>query len=117
MEGHYIRGYGDRSRQAEIRPMPGAVEEAEKYLEGYPEAQSHLARVRRLIEGFETPYGMELLSSVRWVALEEPRIAFDPEAAVREVHSWSHRKRERFRPDHIRKAWQRLNDEGWLAMQ
>ncbi len=115
LEGHYIRGYGDRSQQAEIYLLPGAVEAARTFLQGAAEVRKRLERVSRLIEGFETPYGMELLATEHWVTQQNPLAAVDPEEAIAEVHGWSDRKRQLFKPAHIRKAWQRLWEEGWLA--
>lgn len=115
LEGHYLRGYGDRSRGAEIFLLPGAVEAAREALSNDPEADERLTYVARLIDGFETPYGMELLATVYWVAQEDPAAAADLSAAIEGVHAWSDRKRRTFKPEHIRKAWQRLHEQGWLA--
>ncbi|OFX14080.1 MAG: Appr-1-p processing protein [Armatimonadetes bacterium RBG_16_58_9] len=114
MEGHYIRGYGDRSRDAAIRPLPEAIAEAERYLSDKPDARRNLQRVLELIDGFETPYGMELLATTHWSAGETPAVNTEPEAAVQAVHSWSDRKRRAFSPQHVRIAWQRLKEQGWL---
>lgn len=115
MEGHFIRGYGDRSRQdVALRLMPGAADQARAFLQSQPESLERLDRVSRLIAGFETPYGMELLTTIHWLAQEEPDVKNDPEAAVRGVHTWSARKRARFQPSHIKATWQRLRDQNWL---
>ena len=90
MEGHYIRGYGDTQKpDVEIELMPGAVEAADQFLSGYGEKRSRLARVARLIEGFETPYGMELLFSVHWVARRSIRSVTDGAAVIEGVHGWN----------------------------
>ncbi|HMH52887.1 MAG TPA: macro domain-containing protein [Candidatus Acidoferrum sp.] len=115
LEGHYIRGYGDRSGHAGIYLLPGAVESAAERLSDEPGTADLIARVSRVIEGFETPYGMELLATVHWVAMEFPDVAEDPEAAIRRVKEWSARKRVAFRDEHIRKAWRRLHGQGWLS--
>ena len=114
LEGHYIRGYGDRSNSSEIYLMPGATAIADVALADSQYARGRLDRVSRLIEGFETPHGMELLATVHWVAHEDMLAAVDPEQAILCVHAWSVRKRENFKPEHIRKAWDRLHDQGWL---
>jgi len=115
IEGHYIRGYGDRSHSAQLRLLPPASNEAQDFLEGSADVEDRLRRVADLIEGFETPYGMELLASVHWVAChEDRRAAEDPSVAVDGVQAWSKRKRERFLPPHIRTAWDRLHGQGWL---
>lgn len=114
MEGHYIRGYGDRSRQPEVYLLPHASKPAADFLTNDPRARGRLERVSRLIEGFETPYGMELLATVHWVAHEEPSGEAALSTITTKVHDWSQRKRNLFTPNHVRKAWQRLRDEGWL---
>lgn len=115
INGHFIRGYSDRSTRSEIYLLPQAIKPAHDFLANKPEAESRLQRVSRLIDGFETPYGMELLATVHWIAQENPRAAADVDVAINEVRSWSTRKSELFKPEHIRKAWERLRAEGWLA--
>jgi O-acetyl-ADP-ribose deacetylase (regulator of RNase III) len=74
LEGHFIRGYGDRSRSVSVTLMPSALEESESFLQNSGETHERLDRVSQLIRGFETPYGMELLSTVHWIAsVEDPR--------------------------------------------
>jgi O-acetyl-ADP-ribose deacetylase (regulator of RNase III) len=117
LEGHYISGFGDGSggRHAQLQLMPGAYAEAEAYLERDEVTRKRFDRVRKLIEGFETPYGMELLASVHWVAREDVTAQLDARAAVDAVHAWSIRKRGNFQPDHIVKAWRRLFAQGWVG--
>ena len=114
IEGHFTKGYGDRDQGAEIRLLPGAVEEAEDAIAGDPEAQERLERVRRLIEGFETPFGLELLATVLWVAQEDARARRSVHEAIKRVHAWNRRKKRLFTPQHVETAWDRLRDEGWL---
>ena len=93
IEGHLIRGYGDSPKpDLEIGLMNGAVEEADAFLVTHADSRARLERVAQLIEGFETPYGMELLSSVHWVARRADQVR-SAEDAVRAVHCWNDRKR------------------------
>ena len=118
IEGHYIRGYGDgtsKAESAEIYVLPEGRKAAQAFLETEAEAQERLERVSNLIFGFETPYGMELLATVHWVAQENLEAAKDADVAIALVHEWSDRKRKLFKPEHIRKAWQRLHEQGWLS--
>ncbi|MDJ0734272.1 MAG: hypothetical protein QNJ47_09390 [Nostocaceae cyanobacterium] len=118
IEGHYICGYGDGTSKAEsvdIYVLPKAREEAIAFLETKPEAEKNLERVSNLIFGFETPYGMELLATVHWVATKEANPAKNSEEAITLVHEWNDRKRKLFKPEHIRKAWQRLDEQNWLT--
>ena len=120
LEGHYIRGYGDSQRpDAEIELLPGAVEAAEEFLDSNSESRHRLARVTELIEGFETPYGMELLATVHWVGVTGSREGSPPaqdlNGAVEMVHAWNPRKQQIFKAQHVRKAWDRLAALGWLG--
>jgi len=119
MEGHYIRGYGDSQKpEAEIELLPGAVNEAIEFLSDKPDSIARLDRVGELINGFETPYGMELLATVHWVAHKGGRdgqqAALDPEVATDLVHKWNPRKQRVFKPEHIKVAWARLAETGWI---
>ena len=119
MEGHFIRGYGDSQKpNAEITLLPGAVEEATNFLAGKPESLARLGRVSQLIEGFETPYGMELLASTHWVAHrggpKSDKPAGDAGQAIEQIHAWNPRKQQVFRPEHIRTAWEQLVQLKWM---
>ena len=114
LEGHFTRGYGDRSRRGEIELIPGVIDEARAYLAGSDATHKRLDRLTRLIEGFDTPYGLELLATVHWVVDHDPAIADDEKAVIDQVQAWSTRKGELFTPRHIGLAWRRLRDEGWF---
>ncbi|HST59127.1 MAG TPA: macro domain-containing protein [Longimicrobium sp.] len=120
LEGHFIRGYGDSQRpDAEIELLPGAVEAAEAFIDQDSESRYRLARVTTLIEGFETPYGMELLATVHWAGTHGSRdgqaTARTVDQAVEIVHAWNPRKQRIFKPRHVHKAWDRLTALGWLG--
>jgi O-acetyl-ADP-ribose deacetylase (regulator of RNase III) len=116
IEGHFIRGYGDSQKpDTEISLLEGAVERADEFLADKPDSRKHLEALSNLISGFETPYGVELLSSVHWVGRHMTPPADTAKAAVEKVHGWNDRKRSMFREAHVVLAWDRLNEEGWLA--
>jgi O-acetyl-ADP-ribose deacetylase (regulator of RNase III) len=117
MEGHFIQGLADGKNEpsTSLQVRSGAVEEAEEFLKGHPDAKERFARVAELIEGFETPVGMELLSSVHWIATHPNKGSkTDLRAAIAGVRSWSDRKAKLFEPEHIEAAWTRLRQLGWL---
>jgi hypothetical protein len=91
-----------------------AAHEAETFVQGQEDSQARLARVASLIEGYETPFGMELLSTVHWVATHDTDAARSPEEAVRAVHAWSERKASTMKPEQIKAAWRHLAALGWL---
>ena len=114
LEGHFIVGLGDAAQpRAEIDLLPGAEEEAQKILSAQPESRERFDRVAALIEGFETPYGLELLASVHWVTRKEEPSAEDPEQATTAIRAWTPRKAHLFQSDHVRTAWDWLVGQGW----
>jgi O-acetyl-ADP-ribose deacetylase (regulator of RNase III) len=115
MEGHYIQGVGDHDlSKPDIVLLQGALEEAEKLLSQHPETQARIERVADLIEGFETPFGMELLSTVHWVSIKEDKILKSSEEALNKVHSWNDRKKTLFSYEDVKVAWDRLVQQGWV---
>jgi O-acetyl-ADP-ribose deacetylase (regulator of RNase III) len=116
VEGHFVSGYADGGDTPDkpLSPLPGAVEAATAFLATSAEAHERFDRVAALVEGFETPFGMELLATVHWVASREG--VDTPEAAVLAVHGWSARKQQ-FSARQIRLAWDVLASKGWLASQ
>lgn len=115
LEGHFTRGYGDTQKpDVEIHLLEGAIEAADMFLVEHDASNMHLAKVARVVEGFETPYGMELLSSVHWTANKLDNPATTPDEAVRLVHEWNERKQRMFTANHIRIAWQHLRQEGLI---
>ena len=113
IEGHFIRGYGDRSQAAEIAVLEGGRREAEAYLAGDEAARDRLDRVAELIAGFETPYGLELLSTVHWVLVHDAEASGDPDRVVQAVHALNSRKAAVMREPHIRTALDHLQRNGW----
>ena len=91
MESHYTQGYGDGkdSPTQPIEVLPGAAEEAGKFLAGEETIRARMGRVAALIEGFEDAYGLELLSSVHWVMQKNPEARANSETAVADVYKWS----------------------------
>ena len=114
IEGHFIIGYGDAADKPDkpISLKAEAASAAEGFLKDHPKVHERFDKVVELIEGFETPYGMELLSTVHWVAKHEGAANFDD--AVEKTYFWSDRKRM-FRHEHLRIAWDTLNRGGWVG--
>lgn len=114
LEGTYIQGFKDIKPQSEIELMEGAIQAADVFMTNDDESQHRLQKVEALIEGFETPYGLELLATVHWLFHYGSPKALDAQSAVELVHKWNPGKKERFNPDHIKTAWQHLVDKGWI---
>lgn len=112
IEGHYLTGFGDGTGAGDVHPLPGAIEEAEEFLAEHPDTCERYERVAELIDGFEAPYGLELLATTHWVATHEH--ATTVSVAAEQVREWSQRKEHLFTDDHITVAWERLDEGGWL---
>ena len=103
IEDHYLSGFGDGSTPAQ---------EAE--LTQHPQTAARIARVLQLVEGFETPYALELLATVHWV-VERERHSDDDASVIEAVRSWSPRKGRMFAPEHISVALETLRSRGWTS--
>lgn len=115
VEGHFLQGYGDGQDNPEkpIELIAQAIGEAEEYVRKDPALIARMDRVSALINGFEDPYGMELLSSMHWVMCHDETARESSSQAIALVHEWSARKRDVLKSDHLRKAWERLKSQRW----
>lgn len=124
MEGHYIRGMGDNTAKAlDVVPfeiLDGAREAASEVLKDRPDTRSRMSRVGRLIEGFESTYGLELLATTHWAATrddsgDEAPTERSSDQVVQSVERWNRRKRQLFVERHIRLALETLRASGWFV--
>ncbi len=113
IEGYFIKGFGDAEDRPDkqIELVPEAIKRADSYLKGHDVTHKHFDRVVDLISGFETPFGMELLSTVHWVATKDG--AQDLEQAIEKTYQWNERKKM-FKKEHIRVAYEILEKKDWL---
>jgi O-acetyl-ADP-ribose deacetylase (regulator of RNase III) len=112
IEGYYVSGYGDGgdSPETELQIVPGAIQDAIAFLEQSPDTHARFDRVADLVAGFESPFGLELLATVSWVAsTDDARTDGD---VVRQTYAWSERKRQ-FSERQIRLALRTLEEKGW----
>lgn len=114
IDGHLVSGYADGGDAPDkrIELVPGAVEDAKAFLRENPQTVGRFDRVGELVEGFETPFGLELLATVHWVATRE-RVAGLDDLRTK-IYAWNERKR-RFSPRQIAVAYETLCAKGWLA--
>jgi hypothetical protein len=81
------------------------VSEAEEFLRANPQTQERFDRVSKLVEGFESPFGLELLATTHWVIKHEA--TDEPETITEQIYQWGAHKRE-FTPRQISLAAQRV---------
>lgn len=114
IEGYFISGYADGGDNP-AKPLdlvPGAIDDARAFLVAHRETRARFERVGALVEGFESPLGLELLATVHWVIAR--RAPHDLEDVVRQTHGWNPRK-GRFTPRQIALAADTLARQGWAA--
>jgi len=113
IEGHFVVGYGDAEDNPDkpLELKEEAARAAEDFLAKHSETLRHFDQVVNLIEGFETPFGMELLATVHWVAAHEGAQTLPD--AIDKTYAWNDRKRA-FSEKHIAIAWNVLQQKGWL---
>lgn len=114
IEGHLVSGYADGgdAPDKQLELVPGAVPDADAFLHEDDATRSRFDRVAALVEGFESPFGLELLSTVHWVATHGA--ASTVEDVIAATYAWNERKRQ-FNPQQIRLAVQVLADKGWIS--
>lgn len=112
IEGHLVDGYSDGGDAPEkpLKLVPGAAEDAKTFLQHHPESCNRFDRVAKLIEGFESPFGLELLATVHWVVTRESVATLDDVVCL--TYSWNERKRQ-FTPRQIKLAAEILAKNGW----
>lgn len=113
VEGHLLSGYSDGG-DAPDKPLslvPGAIEDAREFLKSHQATKARFDRVGSLVEGFETPFGLELLATVHWVLKNSTTRSLDD--LVEHVYAWNSRKRQ-FTSRQIDIAVDVLVDQGWV---
>jgi hypothetical protein len=113
VNGHLIEGYtadGDAPTE-QVTLMPGAIEKADSFLSAHPETNSRFDRVGELVEGFETPFGLELLATAHWVAVNDE--ADSDQAITDAFYAWNPGKAQ-FAPEQVAIAVARLRAGRWI---
>jgi len=114
IEGYYVTGYGAGGDEPDkpVELVPGAVKDARALLDERPETNERFERVAQLVEGFESPFGLELLATVHWVMTREG--AWSGGDVIRRTYEWGSRK-EQFTKRQILLAQEVLDERGWVG--
>jgi O-acetyl-ADP-ribose deacetylase (regulator of RNase III) len=112
IEGHLISGYADGgdAPDKQLKLVPGATEDAMAFLKQHDTTRARFDKVADLVEGFESPFGLELLSTVHWVMKNEA--VHSREDVISHTYAWNVRKRQ-FTPRQISLAINVLTQNGW----
>ena len=105
-----IKGFFTGDRQAHVTPSGCAA--ADDFLAHMPNDGTEIIdRLNKLIQGYESPYGLELLSSVHWLAHHEKH--YPVEKIISALKGWNDHKNT-FADEAVRVAYRRLVDDGLL---
>ena len=114
VEGHFISGYrdGGDAPDKQLELISDGVVAADRFLEKHAATRKKFDRVVDLVSGFETPYGLELLSTLHWVITREAADVRDD--TVSRFYAWNDRKR-RFSIRQLRLAAGVLAEKSWIT--
>lgn len=108
VEGHWISGYygakGGSSNPLTL--IPGSVHDAKDFLRSVPDTIDYIGKVADLIDGFESPLGLELLAVVHWAIHREQITSIDD--IVHRINDGRFYRRQ------IVQAYEALSDLDWL---
>lgn len=115
VEGHLVSGYADGgdAPDKQLKLVPGALEDTVSFLRNKSETQARLDRVSDLVEGFESPFGLELLSTVHWIVSNELVETQDDVVAL--TYAWNDRKKQYSRRQ-IGLAVEVLSLKNWITL-
>lgn len=117
----YLNGYYLNFKHEETKPSSvvsiNHFEKVNKYTEKELNNNQleRLKKLKELIEGFESPYGLELLATVDYISQNEN--IKDTDEIVNKIGEWTQRKKEIMKPFHIKTAHNRLQEyysQKWL---
>ena len=113
IEGYMIKGYADGGDDPtkSLELVPEAVKDATVFIKKHTDTLSRFERVKALVSGFETPFGLELLATVHWVMKKEH--ATSPEDVAEKVYTWNERKKQ-FTSRQLGIAMDVLSKKGWV---
>ena len=113
MEGHFIYGYADGgdNPNKQLQLVPTVIAEANAFLQKHNATRVRFNRVSELVAGFESPYGLELLSTVHWLWRHEN--ITNTSAIITAVHEWNSHKLQ-FTARQIELAVDVLAKKNWL---
>ncbi|HMA76254.1 MAG TPA: hypothetical protein VKO43_02985, partial [Candidatus Krumholzibacteriaceae bacterium] len=112
IEGHLVSGYADGGDMPDkqLKLVPSALEDARAFLGDKIDTKVRFERVCDLVEGFESPFGLELLSTVHWIVCREKVYSVDD--VVGKTYGWNDRKKQ-FSRRQIKLAIDVLSRKGW----
>ncbi len=113
IDGYYIQGMKYKTAKPfdKIKIIKKEIPMVKNFIEENctNEQKKRLDVVYKLIEGFESPLGMELLATVDFVAFYELNKIFDKNQLIEKIHSWTTRKKQLLKNEFVSIATSRLD--------
>lgn len=114
LEGTYFKGqirFQDMKPSESLQLVEDNLPEVEHIIDSEltQEEKGRLDRLTKLIEGFESPFGLELLATIHWAAHDIGH-AVTLEAVMSYIHQWSPRKKELMKKPQVEVGYQRLRE-------
>ena len=113
IEGHMVSGYADGgdAPDKQLDLVPGALVDARAFLEDKADTRARFNRVSDLVDGFESSFGLELLTTVHWTVDKRKTLVFDE--IVNHSYGW-HKRKKQFSKRQIWIGYQVLCEKGWI---
>ena len=113
IEGHMVSGYvdGGDAPDKQLELVPGALADARAFLEDKADTRARFNRVSNLVDGFESSFGLELLTTVHWIVSESK--TFDFNEIVNHFYAW-HKRKQQFSRRQMKLAFDILETKGWI---
>lgn len=113
LEGSFFKGqirFQDMKPTDSLQLVKSQLEEVNKVIDAELTAdeKQRLEQVSKLIEGFESPFGLELLATVHWAKRELGANA-SLVSIEKYIHAWSARKKDLMTTTQIETGLQRIN--------
>lgn len=112
-EKRYIYGYSGEDRKVVVSAATYAAAN-EFLMNARVDVSPIIEKLSLLIEGYETPYGMELLSSVHFLFVSQGIV--DQPAMSEALEAWNDHKRESFPEKAVTAALSRLKSDGLIVV-
>ena len=112
LNGSYInfKDKNDNKPSTVIRVNKSKIDEINIYSENVlsVDQNERLNKTLKLIKGFETPFGLELLGTIDFICSEEKR-NLEVEEILDSLQKWTNRKHNLFKPHYVKTAKARLD--------
>lgn len=115
IEGHFITGYADGGDDPTkpLELVAGSFDDAIKFLATQSDTLARFKKISDLVDGFESPFGLELLGTVHWVIKYEA--AKTKEDVIEKIYNWNNHKRQ-FTRRQINIVIERLCEKNWVEI-